>query len=731
MNTLQGLAGQMLEITLALSVVIAALLLLRPLLKKRYRAKLFYWVWLVVALRMVILWNPTLPEAPVQIPTTDAAIVYTRTEPVAGQGTPAVGQWSISTGQAASIPTVPEKTGELLQGTPDVSSTVSKQLQKTSTMTLTLAEVFTLLWLAGALAFLGANLLIYARFRRRVRRWKSPEEDPAVLARFEALRGAAGVKRLTLARCNAIFSPLVTGFVRPQLLLPQETYSAEALDAVFRHELVHTRRRDLWYKLLLLAARSVHWFNPLVHLMARQAGRDLELSCDEAVLSGQDEDFRKSYGRTILSAVEGGVRRDAPLTSYFHGGKAALLERLKAIVSGGGKRRGIALICVLVLLVGVVAAACSVAAAAPGDVPDDTPDSQPSGSDLFGQYDPFPVDPYEPTVTAPVEPGIAPEELLGMLPRTYWFHSGAGGWRTELNLGEDGTFSGDYKDSDATVTYFCRFWGTFAQPERIAPFTWSLKIESMATDGTPGAETEIGDTRYIPADGPYGLENTDELLLYLPGARIADLPQDLLRAARVWAYCLPEGEGSLSNYEYLPFYGLYNPAEDAGFIASEDGYAVVADFVASRPVDPTPSKPARPTLEGVIFKYGDRSYDMSERNQMINAVTSCIPVGKYIIVEGHTGPKHSIYSIFNTETQEFEKDIVGANLTFYNDDINTVVYSFWSDIYTYDGTLIGSCELGENEYIGRLNLSFLYGNTQVVAIARTGEGIYTKAFDLP
>ena len=105
----------------------------------------------------------------------------------------------------------------------------------------------------------------------------------ALLARFEAAKAELGVKDLALLVCPAVGAPLVTGFVNPALLLPRESVS----DGVLRHELIHTRRRDLWYKLLLLLARSLHWFNPLVHWMAAAASRDLERSCDEAAVAAE------------------------------------------------------------------------------------------------------------------------------------------------------------------------------------------------------------------------------------------------------------------------------------------------------------------------------------------------------------------------------------------------------------------------------------------------------------
>lgn len=193
----------------------------------------------------------------------------------------------------------------------------------------------------GAGAFLAWHLAKYVRFRLRVRRWGAPAGGRRLLARFEAAKAELGVKDLALLVCPAVGAPLVTGFVNPALLLPRETVS----DGVLRHELIHTRRRDLWYKLLLLLSRSLHWFNPLVHWMAAAASRDLERSCDEAAVAGRDAAFRAAYGAAMLDAVEEGIEARAPLTTHFRGGKAAMKERLLSIASGGTRKKGVALVC--------------------------------------------------------------------------------------------------------------------------------------------------------------------------------------------------------------------------------------------------------------------------------------------------------------------------------------------------------------------------------------------------
>ena len=359
MTILQTLLNHVAEITLAMSVVIAALLLLRPLLGKRYRSRLYWWAWLLIAVRLVIPWNPSLPDAPVRVEVPDQTLVYQAARPSEQTVSP----------PEATVTVPPDLSGGATTAPIQPPAEIPEPINYVPA--LTLAQLLSLLWAAGGAVFLCVNLISYARFRQKTRRWRRAEDDPAVLARFEELKQELGVKKLKLARCSAISSPLVTGFVRPVLLLPGEAYSQSELDAILRHELTHVKRGDLWYKLLILLARSVHWFNPLVHLMARRAERDLEISCDEAVVAGRDADFQYRYGSAVLAAAERGLRQTAPLTSCFHGSKSAMKERLKAIVGKSGRKRGVALLCVIVVLVATVAAACSVTGS-DDDQPDQT-----------------------------------------------------------------------------------------------------------------------------------------------------------------------------------------------------------------------------------------------------------------------------------------------------------------------------------------------------------------------
>lgn len=124
-----------------------------------------------------------------------------------------------------------------------------------------------------------------------------------------------------------------------------------------------------------------------------------------------------------------------------------------------------------------------------------------------------------------------PEEEALPIPAegiSFSFASGAGAWSTELALFPDGTFSGEYQDSDMgdNTIYLCRFRGAFSMFTPLDDHTWSLTLTDLEmTTGHPVDEEWMeGDIRYV-ASIPYGLDGGNEFFLYLPGTPAAFIPE--------------------------------------------------------------------------------------------------------------------------------------------------------------------------------------------------------------
>ena len=144
--------------------------------------------------------------------------------------------------------------------------------------------ILTLIWLAGMALLLAYSLVSLLRLRRR-------------------LVGAVRL-RDNIYLADHIPSPFVMGLIRPKIYLPSDLRETER-GYILRHEQYHIRRRDHLVKFLSFLALCIHWFNPLVWAAFVLSGKDMEMSCDEAVVKTLGEEIRADYSASLLSLATG------------------------------------------------------------------------------------------------------------------------------------------------------------------------------------------------------------------------------------------------------------------------------------------------------------------------------------------------------------------------------------------------------------------------------------------
>ena len=102
---------------------------------------------------------------------------------------------------------------------------------------------------------------------------------------------------------DKIKTPAVYGIIKPKIFLPSE-YDANRLDFILMHEKAHIKRKDNLIRLFSFIVVCIHWFNPFAWLLLKMLYSDIELACDETVLSKCNEAERKEYAYTLLSTAE-------------------------------------------------------------------------------------------------------------------------------------------------------------------------------------------------------------------------------------------------------------------------------------------------------------------------------------------------------------------------------------------------------------------------------------------
>lgn len=99
-------------------------------------------------------------------------------------------------------------------------------------------------------------------------------------------------------------APFVIGVIRPRIYLPSSLQEKE-MDYIILHERTHIRRGDHIIRLLSFFALAVYWFHPLVWAAYYLSGKDMEMSCDEAVMRKMEQDIRADYSTSLLNLATG------------------------------------------------------------------------------------------------------------------------------------------------------------------------------------------------------------------------------------------------------------------------------------------------------------------------------------------------------------------------------------------------------------------------------------------
>jgi len=189
-----------------------------------------------------------------------------------------------------------------------------------------------LIWIAGFLCFAAYFIIINIK-TRRIYEQALPIDNTFVRA-WRVKYSDSTRRKVKIKQSDLIRSPLTYGIFRPVILLPESTdyNDKNTLEYILLHEYTHIWRFDVFAKLLLITALCVHWFNPLVWLMYILANRDIELSCDEAVVRksniNNSVNLKSDYALALLALEE----KKNLLALGVHFSRNIMKERIKSIM---------------------------------------------------------------------------------------------------------------------------------------------------------------------------------------------------------------------------------------------------------------------------------------------------------------------------------------------------------------------------------------------------------------
>ncbi len=324
-----------LEVSASMAIVIAVIALFSSIIDKKFSSKWKYWVWLFIAVRLLIPFSPDLEIAEQKIEfSVPDKVVYYKAEFVQGEPVPS---------ERAVIET-PSGTTSVMTS-PD--SLVKKETRRT------VLDVLGIIWAAGSGIFVIWYIGGYFYFKNRQLKNSYPASGKTKKAVLK-IKNELGIKNDFDALVSEnITSPMVMGFIKPKVILPADNFEHEELELILRHELTHCKRRDTLYKALLLLVNALHWFNPMVWIMRNIAAADLELSCDSSVIGETSMDSRIRYSETILACVHKERTACTVFSTHFYGGAKTLKKRFENILSTEKRRNGFVTFAAVLMLAAI------------------------------------------------------------------------------------------------------------------------------------------------------------------------------------------------------------------------------------------------------------------------------------------------------------------------------------------------------------------------------------------
>lgn len=219
---------------------------------------------------------------------------------------------------------------------------------------LYLYKILFCVWIIGVGIFLIYNIYNYLNFSRKTRFLASSIDDDSINNLYSKILCELNIKKkISLKYCKGIGSPLGIGVFKPAILIPEHTnYKLKELELILKHELIHFKRYDLYYKILIMVVMSIHWFNPVAYIMCKSINYDCELSCDEILLKGSNNELRKLYALTFIKSLKDNKNNNQRLEimTGFTNDKETLKKRVENIIDLNFRKKGL----VIGVLVGII-----------------------------------------------------------------------------------------------------------------------------------------------------------------------------------------------------------------------------------------------------------------------------------------------------------------------------------------------------------------------------------------
>ncbi len=340
---MSDLFKEILSMSLSGSLLVLLILLLKPLLKERFSKAWQYYIWIIVLIRLVLPYSP------------EFGIIDSLFQPVAVQSSSEAEtdtQGNYIHTEDSSIQSIAENSAENSGGNSTDNIVLPAVKPEEHKEALDGFQIGTYLWLAGMAILFFLKLIKYLHFLAFLKSSSEPVADKRTVQIYKSAALELGITRVPQLKLNSqIASPMLLGLIKPSVYLTDITldWDDTSLYYVLRHELMHYKRHDIWYKWCCGLVSGIHWFNPVILIMNRQISKQCEISCDEAVARDLSKEEKLLYGNVLLNAISENRKKNSPMLSLtLSEDKKSMKERIKSIIMSNRKSKKIKILSAIV-----------------------------------------------------------------------------------------------------------------------------------------------------------------------------------------------------------------------------------------------------------------------------------------------------------------------------------------------------------------------------------------------
>lgn len=294
---MDNLWGYILSATIYGSITGIVILFIKILLKNKINKKYGYLLWIILIIKLVF---PFGPESSLSIFNKIPVKINSQVN------MNSINSSNMDENLNYTVDTEYENISNESSNQKEIST--SQNLSSTSTEyeRNTIKSVIPIIWMSGAILALTSYIIVYLYFIKNLRKKHNYKYDYLDCILEECKEKLHIKRKIHIVIENTINSPALVGVFKSRIIIPSSLIklSKEELQHIFLHELCHFKRKDILTESLLVLLQCVHWFNPLVWYLFKQVRNDMEMACDERVLSILNEKDHNKYGLTMLTVLE-------------------------------------------------------------------------------------------------------------------------------------------------------------------------------------------------------------------------------------------------------------------------------------------------------------------------------------------------------------------------------------------------------------------------------------------